>query len=312
MISSIFGKTKPINYIIVLSFVFAFYWLTHLLFFQKSYGLNSLLLQILVLSFLLFSFFVVNFIVKRNQITGTNAFTILYYALLLIIFPETLTDNNAVLCSFFLLLSQRRLISLRSLKDIKLKVFDATLWIGVASLFYDWAILFLVLVFVAIYFYEPKNIKNWFVPFIALFVVAALSLAFLILTDNLEFFGNHYRFSFLVDADFFNNWGNSGKIIAYALVIIFVGLFSFLKLGKLGLGRIITMRLIAVSLVLGLLLTILKTSSTDFPILVTFFPASVLLTKYIEVIKKINLKEIALIVSIILPFIILAVDLIMK
>ncbi len=312
MISSIFGKTKPINYIILLGFLFVFYWAIHFLLFQKSYGLNDLLLQTAVLSFLLFSIFIVNFIVKRNQITGTNAFAILYYALFVIVFPETLIDNNAILCSFFLLLAQRRLVSLRSLRDVKLKLFDATLWVAMASLFYDWALLFLILIFIGIYFYEPKNIKNWFVPLIGLFVFGAIAMSFLILTGNLDFFAEHYRFSITADASFFTYWSNSSKLAGFTICTIFAGLFAFVRLGKLGLGRIITMRLIAIALILGLILTVLKSSETSFPVIVTFFPAAVLFTKYVEVIKKINLKEIALMVSIVLPFIILIVELIIK
>ncbi|NAS10964.1 DUF6427 family protein [Poritiphilus flavus] len=312
MISNTFGNTKPVNFIILLSFLFLFYWTLHLGLFQKRYGLEEFALQLCVCAVLLFSIFVVDFIVKRNQITGTNAFTMLYFTMLIVVFPEVLMDNNGILSTFFLLLALRRLISLKSLKSIKLKLFDATLWIGVASLFYDWALLFVILVFVGIYFYEPKNFKNWLVPLIALFTVGAISWGFLILVGYTDFLTSHYRFSVNFETDYFGSWGNLAKLIGYTVCTILAGLFAFVRLGKLGLGRIITMRLVAIALILGLVVTVLKTGQDTYPILLTFFPASVLLTKYVEVIKKVNLQEIVLISSVLLPFIIFLAGLISK
>ncbi len=152
MISSIFGKTKPVNYLLLLGFLSVFYWAIHLLRFDRGYSPEEVVVQLLLLGVLCFSVFLVNFIVKRNQITGSNAFAMLYFVLLIVLFPEVLIEPNAIMCSFFLLLASRRLISLKSLRNIKLKIFDATLWTAVASLFYDCAPLFLILVFVAIYF----------------------------------------------------------------------------------------------------------------------------------------------------------------
>lgn len=312
MISSIFGKTKPINYIIVLAFLFIFYWTVHFLLYQKSYPVEELFLQTVVLGILLFSIFVVNFIVKRNQITATNSFAILFYALLIVVFHTVVLDNNAILCSFFLLLAQRRLISLKSLKDIKLKLLDASLWVVLASIFYDWALIYFILIFAAIYFYEPKNIRNWLIPFLGIFALGVILYSLLILTDQKEFLSEHYRFELTLDTNFFAYWGNSSKMVIYIVFVMIVGLLAFFKIGKLGMGRIMTLRLIAISFAIGIALTLLKTSGQSFPVLITFFPAAVLFTKYIEVIKKLNIREIALMVSVFVPFVIFLTEWIVK
>jgi hypothetical protein len=270
------------------------------------------MLQILILSVLLFSIFIVDFIVKRNQITSTNAFAILYYTLLFVVFPEVLLDNNAILCSFFLLLSTRKIISLRSLKNVRMKIFDASLWVLVASLFYDWALLYLAVVFIAIYFYEPKNLKNWLVPFVAILTASVISYCVLMLMDYESFIEDHYQMHITLDTNFFAYWGNSTKLILYSIITIICGFIAFLKLGKLGLGRIITMRVIAILLAAGLVVTAIKASAEVYPILITFFPGAVLISKYVEIIKKINIKEWVLIVSVIAPFIFFITQLIIK
>lgn len=312
MISSIFGKTKPINYIILLGFLFTFYWILLLLVYQRAYTPEELLVQTVVLALLLFGIFVVDFIVKRNQITGTNAYTILFYVALIVLFSDVLTDNNAIMCSFFLLLAHRRLLSLRTLKDFKSKLFDTTLWTGVASLFYDWALLYLVLVFIAIYFYEPRNIRNWLVPFLGVSTVAIILVGTLILLDKVYMVTDHYTFSLNFNTNFFTYWANSTKLFIYALLTLLTGFWAFLKLGKLGTGKLITIRLVAISFVIGSLLTVLESSATSFPILISFFPASILITKYVEVIRKVRIKEILLIASVTLPLVIFIAELIIK
>lgn len=310
MISGIFGKTKPINFILLLGFLFLFYWFVHFVLYENHYEPEQLVIKFVVLGVLLFSVFIVDFIVKRNQITTTNSYAILYYTLLIVVFPEVLLDDNAVFCSFFLLLATRRLISLKSLKNIKLKVFDATIWTLIASLFYDWAILYLILVCIAIYFYEPKNIKNWLVPLTGILAIGIIAFCFLIITDNLDFLKNHYQFSFNVDIIAY--WINSTKLAIYGIITIITASLVFIKMGKLGVGKIITMRLIAISLALGLMVTFLKTTNDTYPVLITFFPGAIFLAKYVELIKKATLREIVLMVSVIAPFLILMTKMILK
>lgn len=305
MISSIFGKTKPVNYIIILAFLFSFYWLELFFLSGKTYSLDQLLPKILGLAVLLFSIFLVNFIIKRNKMTGPNSFAILFYALLMVVFPETMTDNNAILCSFFLLLATRRLISIRSLRNIKLKVFDATLWIMVSSLFYYWAVLYLLLVLAAIYIYEPKNIRNWMVPFVGTIAFLMITYCILILANNNGFLIEHYEFNFNLNLAYFMDWGNSSRLILYVLLTFLATLYSFLKLGKSGLGKIVTMRFIVLSFSIGIFLKILVSATDTHPLMVTFFPAVIFMTNYVESIKKDNTREIVLIASLFVPFLVL-------
>ncbi|MBU3026680.1 hypothetical protein [Zobellia galactanivorans] len=312
MISIIFGKTKPINFIIVYSFLFVFYWFAHYYLFQRVYEPFDLIWHVFILAVLFFSVFLVNFIVKRNKVTGLNSYAILFYGLLVVIFPETLIDSNAVFCSFFLLLATRRLISLRSLKNIKFKIFDATIWILAASLFYDWALLYMILVFAAIYFYEPKNIRNWLVPLAGAFTVVVITECVLVLANNQQFFVEHYTFRASFDVDYFSYWGHSSKLVLFALATFVAGLLAFLKLGKAGFGKVVTMRLIAFSFVIGLVLNVFMLTDNVYPVMITFFPSVVFMTKYVESLRKANMREIVLMAAVIIPFLVLATGIAIK
>lgn len=312
MISSIFGQSKPINYIIILGFLILIYTLVSANQLESFETPEKFLLRLVILAVLLFSIMVVNFIVKRNQISGTNDFTIFYYALLIALFSEAILDYNAIMSSFFLLLSMRRLISLRSLKSIKLKLFDATFWIVAASLFYDWVLIFIVLVYICIYTYEPKNFRNWLVPLVGLLSAGILIYSALLLVANTGFLAEHYRFLIYTDSNPLYSISGGVKILLYLLLVVVAGIVAFVKLGKLGMGKIVTMRIIAIAFFIGIVVTIFKSSETISPIMITFFPASVIFTKYVEVIKKINIKEVALILSVVVPFMVFLAEMIAK
>lgn len=312
MISSLFGKTKPINYIILLVFVFGFYWIVHVYLFQKHYDPDQLLEQGLILGCLMFSFFLVDFIVKRNKLSKVNSLALMYYTLLIVVFPEVLIDPNAIFCNFFLLLSIRRILSLRSLKDIKLKIFDATLWIMVASLFYEWSLLYLILIFVAIYFYDSRNIRNWLVPFVGIIAFGLIAVAILVLKNDPYYLLDHYDFNLDFSSLFFFDWGNSLILIMYLIIVLICGFTAYLKLGTIGVGKLVTMRLVFLFFTIGFVINLLNSTVENNPILITFFSGMVFITTYVETIKKDRLKEIVLLVSIILPFFVLITNILLK
>ncbi|MGB3144737.1 MAG: DUF6427 family protein [Maribacter sp.] len=304
MISSIFSKTKPINFIILMVFLFLFYGSVQFYFFDQDISNLNLGSTLLIIITLLFSVFIVDFIIKRNKLTGTNAFGILYFTLLFVVFPETLKDGDAIFSNFFLLLAIRRLLSIKSLKDIKFKIFDAGLWICVSSIFNEWSILYILLVFAAIYIYEPKNIRNWLVMLSVGFCFISLLYAILILTDNTEFLKNHYDFTIRFEILDPSNWWSSLKLSVYVIVNVVLAFWTFLRLNKGGVIKVVVMRLIALYFVIGLLVNLLVSSSVTNAVVFTFFPSVIFIVTYLESIKKPKVLELLLIASIVVPLVV--------
>ena len=304
MISSIFEKTKPVNFIILLVFLFLFYWSVQFYLLDSTFSEVELVPSIGVLAILLFSVFIVDFVVKRNKLTGSNSFAILYFTLLFVVFPETLGDNKAIFTSFFLLLAMRRLLSIKSLKNIKLKIFDAGLWICISSIFYEWALLYLLLVFAAIYIYEPKNIRNWLVIISVGVCFILILYGILIFLDKPYFIQKHYDFAINYDAIFPIKWSSSLKMSLFAILNMALAFSTFIHLSKSGVGKVIIMRLIAFSFVIGLVVNILVTSDNNNAVMITFFPSVIFIVNYLESIKKPKFLELVLISSIVVPIIV--------
>ncbi|QLC66826.1 hypothetical protein LPB248_11140 [Flavobacterium sp. LPB0248] len=223
MITSVFKKSTPLNYslvvILILVFFFMFQikdpsWVTsYFLAFQK----------VSLLCFILASFFMINFIVKKNGLSKDNGYAILFYLLFILFFPTIFNDSNVIYANFFILLALRRLISLQSLKASKEKIFDASFWIFVASLFQFWSILFLILVYVSIIFHVSRDYRNWVLPFIAFLAVTILfymtSLIFNF--DAVAFIQERAVIDFRIDY-FKNNYENAALSIYTAVALFFV------------------------------------------------------------------------------------------
>lgn len=307
MISSFFGKTKPINYIVLSIFLFLFYGFFY--FFNQNRGIpiDTIPLELLSVGLLLLSIFIINRIVRVEKVTDFSSYAMLFFVALIVAFSDTLADKNAIFCNFFLLLAGWRLLSVRSLKNVKHRLFDGAFLVGVASLFYDWALLYLLLIFLVINVYDRKTFKNWLVPPLGLLTVFILLFAVLKVTDKLSFLMEHYTFSVdFARTGFFGEYANI-KILVYATVMVAIMMLIFLRLRQKGGGKLVQLRIIFLFFIIGVLLSLVESSNAS-PVLITFFPAAVFLTNYLETIKKLRIRELAFSLIIIVPIFIFLLE----
>lgn len=223
MITSVFKKSTPLNYSLVVILILVFFFIFQI---KDPSWVSSYFLafqKVSLLCFILASFFLINFIVKKNGLSKDNGYTIFFYLLFILFFPTIFNNSNVIYANFFILLALRRLISLQSLKASKEKIFDASFWILIASLFQFWCILFLILVFISIVFHVSRDYRNWILPFIALI---AVSIIFLLISlifhiDVIEFFQKRAVIDFNINY-FKNNYENGALSIYVAVALFFV------------------------------------------------------------------------------------------
>jgi hypothetical protein len=227
MITSVFRKSTPLNYSLIVILILVFFFLYQI---QEPSWVSSSFLAFQKMSLLCFVFglfFLINFIVKKNGLSKDNGYSIFFYLLFILFFPTIFNNPNVIYANFFILLALRRLISLQSLKASKEKIFDASFWILIASLFQFWCILFLILVFISIIFHVSRDYRNWVLPFIALMAVAVIFLLISLIfhIDAISFFEKRAVVDFSIDY-FKNNYENGALSIYVAVALFFV--FSML------------------------------------------------------------------------------------
>jgi len=286
MITSVFKKSTPLNYslvvILILVFFFMFQikdpsWVTsYFLAFQK----------VSLLCFILASFFMINFIVKKNGLSKDNGYAILFYLLFLLFFPTIFNNPNVIYANFFILLALRRLISLQSLKASKEKIFDASFWIFVASLFQFWSVLFLILVFISIVFHVSRDYRNWVLPFIAFLAVAVLfymtSLIFHI--DAIAFFQERAVIDFRIDY-FKNNYENGALSIYTAVALFFVTSMLMTLSNRPQIVHSSYKKIVACFFIAALVYIISPNKSNDL-LLFSIAPLAIMATSHVEYMQQ--------------------------
>lgn len=198
MIASVFNKTRPLNYLIIVLLVL-FSFLAYSI--SNNYFSNDwqqIVVGTLKFFIVLASSLLVNFITLKNNLTKDNTYAVFLFFIFLLFFPTIFQNSQILISNFLLLLALRRLVSLKSMITPKEKIFDASFWIFLSALFHFWSILYIVLVFVSIVLHASRDFRNWIIPFIALFSVSVLFLMTNLYFDNALFLHikNQSYFSF--------------------------------------------------------------------------------------------------------------------
>ncbi len=298
MITSIFKKSTILNYslIVVLLLITFFLYQTSNL--GTVLATNRLSKNGLFIVLLLASFFLVNFMAKKNGLTKDSSYTILFFLLFLILFPSVFSNTNLMLANFFLLLSFRRLISLQSLKAPKEKIFDAAMWIFIASLFHFWCILFIILVYISIIFHASRDYRNWLLPFVAFFTSAILFLMAAIVFNKtwIDYFLSQTQVNFELNY-FTNNYQNAALSFYVVLAVYF--LFSMiLSLSNRPLILQASYKKLIFGFLIGVIVFVMSPEKNNAMLLFTFLPLSVMCTNNIEYSQSKMYQEIVLLFAI--------------
>jgi hypothetical protein len=290
MITSVFKKSTPLNFSLVVLLILVFFLIYQI---QDFTGANSALLifeKVGILSVLLASVFITNFISRKNGLSKDSSYTILYYFLFLLFFPSVLDNTNLIFANFFLLLALRKLLSLQSLKSSKEKIFDASLWIFAASLFHFWSILYIILVFISIIFHVARDYRNWILPFIAFIAVGIIFSLFSILfnLEAIEYINRSVKVNF--EINYFTNNFQNGALSIYATVALFFIISMFATLSNRPLVLHASFKKIIASFFIGVIIFLISPNKSNDLLVFTIAPLAIIATSHIEM-PQVKLKQ---------------------
>ena len=302
MITSIFSKSKPINFLIV--FVITALAFLSVKFKYTQEPITSLFVLKLATTFITayLSILLLSFIATKNDLTLKSNLEIILFSLFLLLLPESLISSRVIWANFFILFALRRLISLKTKKRIKSKLFDAAFCITIASLFYFWSILFLVLIPLVLLFHSSDNIKHWLTPVFGVVTVVILCVSASILVNDtyLGFFNSNYVTSFN-----FSRYNTFSFLVALTLLFSF-GFWSVFYYLKFFRKKTRTIRpafkTIFTTLILAFILFVIAPNKNGSELLFLFAPLAIIITNYIETIKEKWFKEVFFGFLLITPF----------
>ena len=182
---------------------------------------------------------------------------------------------------------------------VKEKIFDASLYIFIASLFHFWSILFLIVVFASIVFHVSRDYRNWFLPFVAFFTVAILFIFYALVFD--KFAIQAYLNSVVISYDFSyfkNNYQNLAlSIYAMISVFFFFSLVTILSQKPLNLQAAFKKTIF--SFLIGLVIFVISDQKSNEVLAFSFFPLAIMGTTNIEFYQN-NLRQNIIFVTVII------------
>ncbi|MEO5788558.1 DUF6427 family protein, partial [Gelidibacter sp.] len=222
MISSFFSKAKPIHLVVVSVLLLVVFVVTKMSTIAEAFSVELFFREAFLFGVCLASLFVLDFFVSKNNLTKKNSYKILMFGLFVAVLPESLLNSKLLIANLFILLALRRIISLRTSKDIKKKLFDAALWISLATLLFFWASLFFILIFLALLLHSIVDIKNWIIPIVGIVCVAIITASYMIVMG--VNFAPYLQGFFDVSFDFTPL--NSKRIIVAATILLSYGTWA--------------------------------------------------------------------------------------
>lgn len=305
MITSIFSKSKSINFIIVFFIVLIAFLTARVSIISEAITISFILKQFVLFLVCYMSILLLNFIVSKNSLTKNNNYEILLFSLFLLTIYQSTSHSNVLFSNFFIILSLRRVISLRSQTSMKKKLFDAAFWVAIAALFYFWSMLFFVLILASLLFYADNKINHWIIPFAGIAIVFVLTIAISIVFNNTFF----EPFISLPEVSYNFSVYNSLQYLIGITMLLSFGVWSLLfyiksiKQKKKALRASFNIILVAVLLAFSIIVFAPNKNGSEF--LFLFAPLSIIVTNYIEIIEEKWFKEVFLSILILVPFVLL-------
>ncbi|MGY0391285.1 DUF6427 family protein [Bizionia sp. KMM 8389] len=301
MISKFFRKATPIH-LAVISVVLLVGFVLAKLKMRPELTLVFALKQLTVFAACLFTIFVFDFLTIKNKLTQKNSYNLLFYGLFMVLMSHVFLNTKLIFANFFILLALRRIVSLRSQKDQKKKILDATIWISLATLLYFWSILFFVVLFAALLFYAITEVKNWLIPFIGVVMVAVIVYAILIVfgIDATQYVNN---FGFGRSFDF-TPLNNRSVIIAatiYFSYFIWSLFYYLLNIKNKSKSYRPSYMLVLIAAIVALVIIVIAPEKTGSEFIFLIAPLSLIVTNYVELIPEKWFREVLVWILIVAP-----------
>lgn len=296
MISTFFSKAKPIHLVVVSVLLLVVFVVTKMATITEAFSVELFFRETFLFGVCLASLFVLDFFVSKNNLTKKNSYKILMFGLFVAVLPETLLNSKLLIANLFILLALRRIISLRTRKDIKKKLLDAALWISLATLLFFWASLFFILIFLALLLHSIVDIKNWIVPIVGIVCVAIITASYMIVMG--VDFAPYLQGFFDVSFDFTPL--NSKRIIVATTILLSFGAwasFYFMRNIKHQLKSYKpSFILVIISSLISLLIILVSPYKDGSEFIFLFAPLSIIMSNYLEIIPEKWFKESLIIV----------------
>ncbi|MAD97497.1 MAG: hypothetical protein CMB99_09255 [Flavobacteriaceae bacterium] len=293
MLANFLDKTKPIIFVVLVAFFFILYF--SLIFFGSTDITNeaisgwSIILNVVLYAAVFFFF---NFVIGKNNLTYDNAYAFYLFTLFLLVLLDNPFDYQGPLLLLLQLLFLRKIYSLKSSKNVLQKLFDAGFWLAILSLIQPIFIIFWLLIIIAILVHQKLTVHT-IVSHIAGFLAPIIiAYAYHAWYGTIPVFESLQIEKYQWDLSFFM----TGKLSYFIWVVLGMTLISLIVKSPFTLTFKNTFRrnwlLLLFHFLVVVIIVILLPNKSNFNLVYTLFPATVIIANGIELIEKRIAKDV--------------------
>jgi hypothetical protein len=292
MLANFLGKSKPINFIILLSlFVCLFLSTSFSLFYTGSFEFSFIFKIVSFIGLYLIVFFFCNFTISKNNLTLDNSYAFAIFTALLSYLLPVIASFKILVILLVYTLWLRKIYSLRSPNKISQKLFDSGFWLGFLFIIEPFSALFATLIYAAIFLHQKPIINYLIAPILGFSAPLVCYATYCIWFDQFFLFTNLFYYASIPNFIFYSE--NNFYWICLCIAIVSV-ISIFLKSPKTfsindSFKKSWILLLMNVTVAVFFALLIPNKNGTEF--LFVLFPAAVIIANGLETITNNLIKN---------------------
>lgn len=189
MIANFFEKSNPINFVVIGGFFFCCFFIAVFNRFQENIFTENSILTIGGI-FILFSsiLYFFHLIVTKTKLTFNDSYALLLFIAFLGFFFKELLDLKILVLFLLHILFLQKLYSLKYSKTIFQTLFDSGLFLGVTFIIEPFSIIYILLLYVAIYLHHEIIVRTLIIPIVGFLVPFIFYFAYHFWQDSVDNF----------------------------------------------------------------------------------------------------------------------------
>jgi hypothetical protein len=293
MLANFLGKSKPINFIILLMlFICIFAGSSFSVFSNTPFNFSLVFKIVSFLAFYLLIFFYYNFIITKNNLTRDNFYAFFTFTILLSYFIPSLIALKTLFFFLLYILLLRKIYSLKSEKNTLQKLFDSGFWLSILFIQEPFSAVFGVLIYMAIFLRKKSVINTLIAPIVGFITPLIIYFTYCFWFEKSYLFTNLFYFDTL-DNFVFNSKNTYHWIglVVFALSVTAIFLKSP-KVFPVNNSFRKSWILLIINFLAGLFFALFIPNKNDSELLFLLFPAAIVIANGLESMSSNFIKNI--------------------
>lgn len=300
MLANFLRKSTPAHFIYLILLLLAYFVFTVYPEFLTDFSVGLGLEKLAFFLGLVFLLGTEVFVIRKNELTKDSAYALYFAVLLLGSFNETFRNDSFLVATIFVLLASRKIYSLKNYKSTIAKVFDASLWLGIGILYFNWVALFLIVLYGALINFRLLNWRTMFTPVLGLGSVLLIFFTYHLMFDSMSAFYDAFSFEYAIGLQAFNDVSLAIPLVFYigmafiAMVVLIPRVLS----GSNDFTR--SWNTLILQFLIGIVIMIITPVKNGASIYFVLMPLPIICTNYLEVLNSKWIKNIILYVALLI------------